>query len=54
MKGPPFSVHEQEVDQLFQDDYEITVLVQEDVLETHQHFKQKGLTALNEVVYFLR
>lgn len=53
MSGPPFSVSDAEVRQLYQDDYTIELLHEEDVIEGHQNFKQRGLGYLYERVYKL-
>lgn len=51
MHGPPFSVSNNEVSQLYQDKYNIQMLHELDVLKTHQNFKQRGLNKLIERVY---
>jgi len=51
MAGPPFSVNGAEVNQLYQDNYTIELLHEEDVIEGHQNFKQRGLEYLYERVY---
>jgi len=53
MKGPPFSVEEQEVRQLFSADYEITRLCDFDILQENPRFQAKGLTRFNEKVFRL-
>lgn len=53
MAGPPFSVNEAEVRSLYQNNYEIELLVNEDVLDRHADFFDRGLTGLREKVYIL-
>jgi thiopurine S-methyltransferase len=54
MNGPPFAVSEGEIRTLFGDAFEIERLEIQDVLEAHQRFKDRGLTALTESAYLLR
>ena len=44
MQGPPFSVAESEVNNLFADTQKVACLFSEDILEHNEQFKQKGLT----------
>ncbi|MBS37144.1 MAG: thiopurine S-methyltransferase [Thiotrichales bacterium] len=53
MSGPPFSVPESEVRELYQAHYAIETLETEEVLAEHERFAQKGLTGLFENVYLL-
>jgi thiopurine S-methyltransferase len=53
MQGPPFSVPDEEVRNLFSEDYSVDLLASDDVLEEHQRFREKGLTSLFESVYLL-
>lgn len=53
MSGPPFSVSEEEVFDLYNENFIVEKLLYKDVLEQEQHFKAKGLTALTETVYKL-
>ena len=53
MNGPPFSVSEREVKQLYQDKYNIEILIEQDVIEGHQKFAQRGLNKLIERAYKL-
>lgn len=53
MQGPPFSVAEDEVRQLFGAHFEIEVFSRTAVLEEHPRFRARGLSALEEVVYRL-
>ena len=54
MSGPPFSVDEAEVHELFDEGFEIRLLEEENVLSNHQHFAARGLTELVERVYLLK
>lgn len=53
MNGPPFSVFEDEVRELYQDAYAIDVLADDDVWAETPRFRDKGLTWLQEKVYRL-
>jgi len=53
MTGPPFSVSDSEVKELYQDKYNIEMIHEEDVIEGHLKFKQRGLGSLMERVYKL-
>lgn len=53
MNGPPFSVHEGEVQQLFATEMHIEKLRELDVLQENPRFIQRGLSALREKVYKL-
>ncbi len=53
MQGPPFSVTENEVRQLFATTGKVECLFAEDILEQNDQFKQKGLTRLIEKAYWL-
>ena len=54
MDGPPFSVSETEVNQLYLDHYEIKLLFKQDMLENFPQFRNQGLNSLQEKVYLLR
>ena len=54
MSGPPFSVPGGQVRALFSGNYECDELECRDVLDGHPHFKQRGLTALQECAFLLR
>lgn len=60
MAGPPFAVLQSEVNQLYRDAYgeqggELPgPTVEIDVLPSHGHFAERGLTALSESVYLLQ
>jgi len=53
MKGPPFSVSEEEVHQLYAENFSIDKLMIKDVIDEEQGLKKRGLTALTETVYKL-
>ena len=53
MEGPPFSVHEDEVQSLFEGRFNTQLLFQLDILAENPRFQQKGLSALQENVYLL-
>jgi len=53
MQGPPFSVREEEVRELYDQAYDITRLYSLDILEENVRFQEKGLTSLIEKVYRL-
>lgn len=53
MDGPPFSVTEEEVDDLYSANYKIDKLLVKNTLEDEPRFKERGLTSLKESVYKL-
>lgn len=53
MEGPPFPVFEDEVRELFPDDWKIDVIERVDCLEANTRFKERGLTELTEIAYRL-
>ncbi|MCK5503572.1 MAG: thiopurine S-methyltransferase [Thermodesulfovibrionia bacterium] len=53
MKGPPFSVSQDEVKKLFGNEHDVTLLLQNNILEDNLHFKDRGLTQLEEKVYII-
>ena len=53
MDGPPFSVSEEEVTNLYAGRYKIEKLIDKDVLANEPRFAERGLTALHEKVYLL-
>lgn len=53
MQGPPFSVTEAEVRQLYQRRYRVAPLKAKDVLAENTHLRERGLTALTERAYRL-
>jgi len=54
MSGPPFSVKEDEVRDLFGDRFDIERTARIDVLAENERFRQRGLTRLLEQVYVLK
>ena len=53
MKGPPFSVTEKEVNELYSKNFSIQKLLTKDVLDEEAGLKKRGLTELTESVYKL-
>ena len=53
MEGPPFSVPEVEVRERLEGPWRLERLLSVDVLEQNWRFISRGLTALNEAVYYL-
>ena len=53
-QGPPFSVTEPEVLELYERDWEVDVLERRDILAQQPAFIEEGVTALETVVYRLR
>lgn len=53
MDGPPFSVTEEEVRDLYSEDFSIQKLLSKNVIEEETGLKNRGLTALVETVYKL-
>lgn len=53
MDGPPFSVSENEIRELYQANYHIKQLSAQDVLGNNEKFRQKGLNYMNECIYQL-
>ena len=53
MSGPPFSVAEEEVMELYSESFSVQKLAVKDILEDELRFKKRGLTALTETVYKL-
>jgi thiopurine S-methyltransferase len=53
MNGPPFSVTEEEVHQLYEKNFSIEKLMIKDVINEEEGLKKRGLTALTETVYKL-
>jgi thiopurine S-methyltransferase len=54
MRGPPFSVGEEEVMRLYRDQYKTTHLCEIDILDENPRFRDRGLSALLERVYYLK
>lgn len=53
MTGPPFAVHETEVQALYSDAFQLETLSAVDVLDSYPRFAERGLTSLRERVYRL-
>lgn len=53
MDGPPFSVKQDEVFNLYRDIFEITMLEDYDVLAENPQFQNRGLTLLHEKIFHL-
>lgn len=53
MDGPPFAVSEEEVRELYGDNYSIEKLAVKNVIEDEPRFKDRGLTSLTETAYKL-
>ncbi len=53
MIGPPFSVEEQEVYMLYQDNFEIKLLAIKETLADNSKLAARGVTSLWESVYLL-
>ncbi len=53
MDGPPFSVSEEEVTNLYSGRYEIEKLNDVDILVKESRFAERGITSLHEKVYLL-
>ncbi len=53
MNGPPFSVTEEEVHDLYSNSFSVQKLLTKDVLNLEAGLKKRGLTALTESVYKL-
>ena len=53
MEGPPFSVSEQEVSELYGRDFSIDKLLVKNILQDEPRFQERGLTSLVESVYKL-
>lgn len=53
MNGPPFSVIEEEVNDLYSENFTIQKLLVKNVIEEEIGLKKRGLTALDETVYKL-
>ena len=53
MDGPPFSVTEEEIRELYQEKYRIKQLTAQDVLGNNEKFRARGLEYMNECLYLL-
>lgn len=54
MDGPPFSVQEAEVRELYAGRFAIDNILTRDILEENPRFKDRGVTLMRERVYLLR
>ena len=53
MQGPPFSVPEQNVRDLYEKNFSISVLQENDILAREPRFRERGLTSMVEKIYLL-
>lgn len=53
MSGPPFSVSEEEIRHLYSGHYHIVKLAEDDVLAENPRFRERGLTSMNEIVFYI-
>lgn len=53
MDGPPYSVGEEEVCELYRDAFNVCLVHVQDALADHPHFRERGLTRFEEKVYLL-
>lgn len=53
MGGPPFAVNSAEIERLYADDYQITVLGQLDILAENPRFRERGISRMEETIYRL-
>ena len=53
LDGPPFSVSEKEVNELYRDNFKIEKLAAKSILEDEPRFRERGLTTLTETAYKL-
>ncbi len=54
MKGPPFSVTEKEVQELFSEHFSVQILESKDVLQENGRFLSRGVSRLSENVFMLK
>jgi thiopurine S-methyltransferase len=54
MQGPPFSVDEREIRELYSHTFDVEKLASYDVLHENQRFRERGLTQMSEQVYLIR
>jgi thiopurine S-methyltransferase len=54
INGPPFATSAKQVIELFAASYVVDELERRQVIEGHPHFKQRGLTSLEESAFLLR
>jgi thiopurine S-methyltransferase len=53
MQGPPFSVPEENVRDLYDKNFSISVLQENDILAREPRFRERGLTSMVEKIYLL-
>ncbi|MBT8438471.1 MAG: thiopurine S-methyltransferase [Gammaproteobacteria bacterium] len=53
MEGPPFSVSDNEVSELYSDNFQIDKLASKNIIEDEPRFKDRGLTSLTETAFKL-
>jgi thiopurine S-methyltransferase len=53
MDGPPFSVSEKEVNELYRDNFKVEKLAAKSILQDEPRFRERGLTTLTETAYKL-
>lgn len=51
MTGPPFSVSEHEVKELYASEFDLEFIDGHDVIDENSHFRDRGLTSLFEKIY---
>ena len=54
MQGPPFSVPEENVRELYGNAFRISVLQENDILAREPRFRERGLTSMVEKIYLLQ
>jgi thiopurine S-methyltransferase len=54
MQGPPFSVPEENVRELYGKDFNLSVLQENDILAREPRFRERGLTSMVEKIYLLQ
>lgn len=54
MDGPPFSVDEEHVHALYDENFQVEKLLYKNIIDDEPRFKQQGLEALTETVYKLK
>jgi thiopurine S-methyltransferase len=54
MQGPPFSVPEENVRELYNKNFSISVLQENDILAREPRFRERGLTSMVEKIYLLQ
>ena len=54
MSGPPYSVQEKEVRQLFESRFKVQLLHTLDILKDTERYGEKGVSRMQELVYLLK